>query len=87
MALPRRSFSNTPSSSKALRIWVTLDPQYRAPRRDPTDLIVLQTAEQGEADDVLCTLDSDFYDQVALLYCAARGIEVCDEFTLLQRLD
>ena len=65
---------------------MTLDPQYRAPLRDPTDLIVLQTAEQGEADDVLCTLDSDFYDQVALLYCAARGIEVCDEFTLLQTI-
>jgi len=30
---------------------VALDPQYRAPLRDPNDLIVLQTAERGEADD------------------------------------
>ena len=33
---------------------VVLDPRYRAPLRDSTDLIVFQTAERGEAD-VLCT--------------------------------
>jgi putative PIN family toxin of toxin-antitoxin system len=64
---------------------VVLDPQYRAPLRDPTDLIILQTAKRGEAD-ILCTHDGDFYDQTMLSYCAARGIEVCDESTLLERL-
>jgi putative PIN family toxin of toxin-antitoxin system len=64
---------------------VTLDPQFRAPLRDPADLIVLQTAERGEAD-ILCTHDADLYDQKILSYCAARGIEVCREVTLLQRL-
>ena len=29
---------------------VILDSSYRAPLRDPNDLIVLQTAERGEAD-------------------------------------
>ncbi len=33
---------------------VILDSSYRAPLRDPNDLIVLQTAERGEAD-ILCT--------------------------------
>ena len=64
---------------------VILDPQYRAPLRDPNDLNVLQTAERGEAD-ILCTQDGDFYDQTILSYCAARGIEICDESTLLMRL-
>ena len=64
---------------------VALDPQYRAPVRDPSDLIVLQTAERGEAD-ILCTDDGDFYDPTILSYCAARGIEVCDEVALLGRL-
>ena len=64
---------------------VILDPQYHAPLRDPHDLIVLQTAERGEAD-ILCTHDGDFYDRKILSYCAERGIEVCDELTLLLRL-
>ena len=64
---------------------VILDPQYRAPLRDPNDLMVLQTAERGEAD-ILCTYDLDFYDPRILSYCAARGIEVCEERTLLLRL-
>jgi hypothetical protein len=51
----------------------------------PQTLIVLQTAEQGEAD-TLCTPDADFYDQKILSYCTARGIEVCHESTLLERL-
>jgi putative PIN family toxin of toxin-antitoxin system len=64
---------------------VPLESGYRAPLRDPYDLIVLQTAERGEAD-VLCTHDDDFFDQAVLTYCAVRGIEVCDEATLLDRL-
>jgi len=62
-----------------------LDSSYRAPLRDPNDLIVLQTAERGEAD-ILCTNDGDFYDPTILSYCTARGIEVCDESTLVERL-
>ena len=64
---------------------VILDSSYRAPLRDPNDLIVLQTAERGEAD-ILCTNDGNFYDPTILSYCTARGIEVCDESTLLERL-
>ena len=64
---------------------VILDPHYRAPLRDPSDLIVLQTAERGEAD-ILCTHDADFYDPTIISYCVARGIEVCEELTLLRRL-
>jgi putative PIN family toxin of toxin-antitoxin system len=64
---------------------VALDAHYRAPIRDPYDLIVLQTAEVGDAN-ILCSSDNDFFDSVVLAYCAARGIEVCDEGTLLNRL-
>ncbi len=64
---------------------VALDRQYRAPLHDPNDLIAIQTAEGGEAD-ILCTDDADFYDPIILSYCAARGIEVCDEATLPERL-
>jgi putative PIN family toxin of toxin-antitoxin system len=65
---------------------VILDPRYRAPfLRDPNDADVLQTAERGEAD-LLCTHDGDFYDPAVLSYCATRGIEVCTESTLLERL-
>lgn len=59
---------------------------YHAPLRDPDDLDVLQTAERGAAD-VLCSNDKDFHDDAILLgYCAARGIEVCHEDTLLARM-
>jgi putative PIN family toxin of toxin-antitoxin system len=52
---------------------VILDHRYRAPLRDPTDLIVLQTAERGEAE-ILCTSDEDFYDQAVIAFCTVRGI-------------
>jgi len=45
----------------------------------------MQTAERGEAD-VLCSNDGDFHDAGIVAFCAARGIEVCDEATLLARL-
>jgi putative PIN family toxin of toxin-antitoxin system len=64
---------------------VILSQPYHAPLRDPNDLDILQTAERGVAD-VLCTNDKDFHDSTMLGYCAARGIEVCDEDTLLARL-
>lgn len=65
---------------------VILTQPYLAPLRDPDDLDVLQTAERGAAD-VLCSNDKDFHDDPTVLgYCAARGIEVCREETLLARL-
>ncbi len=73
------------TSNAILADVVVLDPQYWAPLRDVTDLDALQTAERGEAD-VLCIHDDDFSDPVVLSYCTARGIEVCDEFALLDRL-
>ena len=65
---------------------VVLSHSYQAPLRDADDLHVLQTAECGAAD-VLCTADRDFHDDPAIHgYCAARGIEVCFEESLLARL-
>ena len=65
---------------------VILSPLYQAPfLRDPNDLDVLQTVERGEAE-ILCTDDGDFYDEAVLSFCAARGIEVCTEKTLMVRL-
>jgi putative PIN family toxin of toxin-antitoxin system len=64
---------------------VVLEPDYHAPVRDSQDLIVLQTAEHGDAD-ILCTHDADFYEPAVLLYCTVRGIEVCNERTLISRM-
>jgi len=64
---------------------VILDPRYRAPLRDPGDLVVLQTADRGMAD-ALCTSDGDFRDPAVVAFCLARGIEICDEISLLTRL-
>jgi putative PIN family toxin of toxin-antitoxin system len=64
---------------------VILSQPFLAPLRDPDDLHVLETAERGAAE-VLCTNDADFHDPAMLAYCAARGIEVCNENTLLARL-
>lgn len=62
-----------------------LDAAYVAPVRDANDLAVLQTAERGRAN-VLCTSDRDFHDPPVIAFCAARGIEILDEVTLLLRL-
>jgi putative PIN family toxin of toxin-antitoxin system len=58
---------------------------YSAPLRDPSDLVVMQTAERGRVD-VLCSNDLDFHEPGMVAFCAAREIEVCDEATLLARL-
>jgi len=65
--------------------FVRLDPLYIAPMRDPSDLIILQTAERGRAD-IICTADRDFSSPDVVAYCASRGIEVVDEQTLASRL-
>lgn len=65
---------------------VILDPQYRAPfLRDSNDTDVLQTAERGEAD-ILCTHDGDFFDEAVLSFSAARGITICNEKTLFDKI-
>ena len=64
---------------------VVLGQPFLAPLRDPDDLDVLQTAERGAAD-VLCSNDGDFHESGILRYCAARGIEVLNENTMLARL-
>jgi len=64
---------------------VVIAQPYHAPLRDPQDLHVMQTAERGEAD-VLCSNDGDFHETGIIAFCAARGIEVCSEATLLARL-
>lgn len=63
---------------------VVLGQPYNAPLRDANDLNVMQTAECGAAD-VLCSNDSDFYEAGVIAFCAARGIEVCNENTLLSK--
>jgi putative PIN family toxin of toxin-antitoxin system len=64
---------------------VVIGPHYHAPLRDAHDLDVMQTEECGVAD-VLCSNDGDFHDKEILQYCAARGIDVCTESSLLRRL-
>jgi putative PIN family toxin of toxin-antitoxin system len=64
---------------------VVFGPPYSAPLRDANDLDVMQTAECGAAD-VLCSNDSDFHEAGIIAFCASRGIEVCNENSLLYRL-
>jgi putative PIN family toxin of toxin-antitoxin system len=64
---------------------VDLNCSYVAPLRDPSDLMVLQTADEGDAD-LLVTADPDFYDDAVLCFCQERGIDVCTERMALARL-
>jgi putative PIN family toxin of toxin-antitoxin system len=64
---------------------VSPDSSLPVPMRDPKDIAVLQTAVIGEAE-IICTLDSDFYDAETLAFCATCGIEVCTDVTLMNRL-
>lgn len=64
---------------------VSIGGAYHAPLRDANDLDVMQTAERGDAD-ALCSNDGDFYEAGMIAFCAARGIEVCNENSLLARL-
>ena len=61
------------------------DPSLRVPIRDPKDVAVLQTAVIGEAE-IICTLDTDFYDAETLAFCDTYGIEVCTDIQLMNRL-
>lgn len=54
-------------------------------RSDPDDDVVLYTAVTGHAN-VLCTCDTGFWEDEALAFCAAHGIEVMTDVELLRSL-
>ncbi len=64
---------------------VALDPTAVAPIRDPNDVIVLQTALNGEAD-VLCTVDRDFFQPPASVFLAGRSVSVLTDVQLMRML-
>jgi putative PIN family toxin of toxin-antitoxin system len=53
--------------------------------RDPDDDPILQTAIIGRAD-VLCTRDHDFQDEIVHTFCAAHGIRILDDVSLIREL-
>jgi putative PIN family toxin of toxin-antitoxin system len=57
----------------------------RVPIRDVKDISVLQTAVLGEAD-VICTLDSGFYDSETKEFCSSAGISILSDTELLARI-
>lgn len=57
----------------------------RVPIRDVKDIAVVQTAILGEAD-VICTLDSDFYEPVTEAFCSSLGITILSDAELLRRI-
>lgn len=57
----------------------------RVPIRDVKDIAVVQTAILGEAD-VICTLDSDFYESVTEAFCSSLGITILSDAELLRRI-
>ena len=64
---------------------VRTDPLIPTPVRDINDAVIMQTAILGNAD-TLCTNDQDFFEPPARPYLAHFGIEVCDDLTLLKRI-
>jgi len=55
------------------------------PMRDPKDVVVLQAAISGDAD-VICTLDTDFYDEETRAHCTVLGIDIFTDTELLRRI-
>jgi putative PIN family toxin of toxin-antitoxin system len=53
--------------------YVVPDRLLHVPMRDPKDIVVLQTAVSGEAE-IVCTLDTDFYDPETIAFCSTWGI-------------
>jgi uncharacterized protein len=70
---------------QSISVLIPLDHSFWAPLRDPSDLAILQTAIQGEAD-ILCTSDNDFFEPPVAAFCAARGLKICREETLAQQI-
>ncbi len=65
---------------------VVADYTQPVPIRDPKDIIVLQTAVSGDAD-VICTLDKNLYEAETIAFCAALGIDVCDDRELAEQIN
>jgi predicted nuclease of predicted toxin-antitoxin system len=61
------------------------DTSLVAPIRDATDLVVVQTAIAGEAD-LICTIDSDFYDDAITGFLSQVGIQVVDDVATMRML-
>lgn len=64
---------------------VPLNPLVTAPIRDVNDVIVMQTANIGEAN-ILCAKDDDFFQSPAVEYLNKMGITVIDDIALIKRL-
>jgi uncharacterized protein len=70
---------------EAVGILVDLPKIFPAIVSDPDDDPILQTAIVGHAD-VLCTRDVAFQHQAVQKACAAHGIKILDDITLMQEL-
>jgi putative PIN family toxin of toxin-antitoxin system len=64
---------------------MTLDANLIVPIRDVNDIIVGQTAINGEAD-VICTMDEDFFDPVTQQFLDRFGIKVMSDVHLIHRI-
>ena len=64
---------------------VPLDQLMTVPIRDVNDIAVVCTAVIGRAD-IICTNDSDFYDEVMTNFLRPRQILVMDDVDLIRRL-
>lgn len=59
------------------------DDNVTPPIRDPDDVHVIQTAVGGKSE-YLCTLDSHFYEESVIAFCAHYGIIVIPDPQLLR---
>ena len=59
--------------------------EARVVLEDSNDDAVIYTAVSGKAD-VLCTLDSDFFEPGVVAFCRNRGISILTDVMLLLRL-
>lgn len=64
---------------------VVPDMSLAVPIRDVADTAVVQTAITGEAD-LICTIDTDFYDAAMTRFLSQAGIRVLDDVTVMQML-
>jgi len=61
------------------------DMSLAVPIRDVADTAVVQTAIAGEAD-LICTIDTDFYDATLTRFLSQAGIQVLDDVAVMQML-
>jgi len=61
------------------------DMSLAVPIRDVADTAVVQTAIAGEAD-LICTIDTDFYDATLNRFLSQAGIQVLDDVAVMQML-